>query len=219
MKKSKSCLVFTYGLYFSSAVLLVLLAIFVNKGEDVLWINGHHSTFLDSFFVVITDLGAGLLFIPLLLILLFVRFKYAVLTVSVWITHGIICSVLKRGLFGYLKRPKEIIDNDLLHFVPDVNVHSHFSFPSGHTATIFCLAFLLSLLIKRKWASMVFILIALVVAYSRVYLLQHFLMDVAAGSVIGIVATYFLWHYFETAKLPEWMNNYLKINLTLKLAE
>jgi membrane-associated phospholipid phosphatase len=219
MKKSKSCLVFTYGLYFSSAVLLVLLAIFVNKGEDVLWINGHHSTFLDSFFVVITDLGAGLLFIPLLLILLFVRFKYAALTVSVWITHGIICSVLKRGLFGYLKRPKEIIDNDLLHFVPDVNVHSHFSFPSGHTATIFCLAFLLSLLIKRKWASMVFILIALVVAYSRVYLLQHFLMDVAAGSVIGIVATYFLWHYFETAKLPEWMNNYLKINLTLKLAE
>ncbi|MFM9837794.1 MAG: phosphatase PAP2 family protein [Cyclobacteriaceae bacterium] len=219
MKKSKSCLVFTFGLYFSSAILLVLLAIFISKGEEVLWINGHHSTFLDSFFVVITDLGAGLLFIPLLIILLFVRFKYAVLTVSVWITHGIICSVLKRGIFGYLKRPKEIIDNDLLHFVPDVNVHSHFSFPSGHTATIFCLAFLLSLLIKRKWASMVFILIALVVAYSRVYLLQHFLMDVAAGSVIGIVATYFLWHYFETAKLPEWMNNYLKINLTLKLAE
>jgi membrane-associated phospholipid phosphatase len=140
-------------------VLLVLASIFVAKGDDVLWINGHHSYFLDNFFVTITGLGAGLLFIPLVIALLFVRFKYAVLTVLVWVGHGVICSVMKRGLFGYLKRPKELIDNSLLYFVPDVDVHSHFSFPSGHTATIFCLAFLLSLLIRKKLVSVGLILI------------------------------------------------------------
>jgi hypothetical protein len=44
-------------------------------------------------------------------------------------------------------------------------------------------------------------------------------MDVAAGAVIGVMATYFLWRYFEVAKLPTWMNNRLELNLKLKLTE
>ncbi len=219
MIKSKSCQLFTYALYFVMAALLVTMSIVVAKGDDVIWINGHHSDFLDNFFVTITGLGAGLLFIPLVIILLFVRFKYAILTLFVWVGHGILCSVMKRGLFGYLKRPKELIDNDLLYFVPNVDVHSYFSFPSGHTATIFCLAFLLSLLIKRRLVSAGLLLIALLVAYSRVYLLQHFLMDVAAGAVIGVMATYLFWIYFEKAKLPTWMNHRVEINLRLRLTE
>ncbi|MFN7792581.1 MAG: phosphatase PAP2 family protein, partial [Cyclobacteriaceae bacterium] len=60
---------------------------------------------------------------------------------------------------------------------------------------------------------------ALVVGYSRVYLLQHFLVDVAAGASIGVVTTYLLWRYFETAKFPSWMNNRLETNLRPRLAE
>jgi membrane-associated phospholipid phosphatase len=40
-----------------------------------------------------------------------------------------------------------------------------------------------------------FFLIAVVVAYSRVYLSQHFMMDITAGSVTGVVFTFaaFVW--------------------------
>ncbi len=169
--------------------------------------------------VMITTLGEGLLFLPLLVAMLFVRFRYAILTVTVWIGHGVLCAILKRGLFGILKRPKELIDNSLLHFVPGVEVHSHFSFPSGHTATIFCFAFLLSLFVRNTLATIGLLLVALVVGYSRVYLLQHFLVDVAAGAFIGVVTTYLLWNYFETSKFPSWMNNRLEINFRIRLAE
>jgi membrane-associated phospholipid phosphatase len=215
----QSCSKFTCWMFFALSILLIALALFIPKQQGVLWINGHHFLWLDQFMVLTTTLGAGLLFLPLLAIMLFVRFRYAILTATVWIGHGILCAVLKRGLFGHLKRPKELIDNSLLHFVPGVEVHSHFSFPSGHTATIFCFAFLLSLFVKNTAATVGLLLVALIVGYSRIYLLQHFLVDVAAGAVIGVVITYLLWRYFETSKFPSWMNNRLEVNLRLRLAE
>jgi membrane-associated phospholipid phosphatase len=215
----QSCSNFTCRLFLVFAFLLITIALSIPKQEGVLWINQHHFTWLDQLMVLITTLGAGLLFLPLLVAMLFVRFRYAILTLTVWVGHGILCAVLKRGLFGHLKRPKELIDNSLLHFVPGVEVHSHFSFPSGHTATIFCFAFLLSLFVKNTMATIGLLLIALAVGYSRVYLLQHFLVDVAAGAVIGVVTTYLLWRYFETSQFPSWMNNRLEVNLRLRLAE
>lgn len=215
----QSCSNFTCRLFLVFAFLLITIALSIPKQEGVLWINQHHFTWLDQLMVLITTLGAGLLFLPLLVAMLFVRFRYAILTLTVWVGHGILCAVLKRGLFGHLKRPKELIDNSLLHFVPGVEVHSHFSFPSGHTATIFCFAFLLSLFVRNTVATIGLLLIALIVGYSRVYLLQHFLVDVAAGAVIGVVTTYLLWRYFENSQFPSWMNNRLDINLRLRLAE
>jgi membrane-associated phospholipid phosphatase len=209
----QSCSKFTCRLFFVLAVLLIIIALVVPKQQGVLWINQHHFTWLDQLMVLVTTLGAGLLFVPLLVVMLFVRFRYAILTASVLVGHGFLCAVLKHGLFGHLKRPKELIDNSLLHFVPGVEVHSHFSFPSGHTATIFCFAFLLSLFVRNTMATIGLLLIALAVGYSRVYLLQHFLVDVAAGAVIGVVTTYLLWRYFETSQFPSWMNNRLEINL------
>ena len=208
---------FTYAAYSVVAVLLVASSLLIAKGQDVLWINRFHTPFLDRFMVVTTQLGAGFLFLPLLVVLLFVRFRYAVLTALVWIGHGVVCAILKRGVFGPVKRPVALLDNNVLYFVPDVDVHSFFSFPSGHTATMFCFAFLLSLLIKNRWATIALLLVALLVGYSRIYLLQHFLMDVAGGAVIGVSVTYFLWRYFETAKLPTWMNRFIQINRDLSL--
>jgi membrane-associated phospholipid phosphatase len=208
---------FTYSAYLVAAVLLVVCSILIAKGEDVLWINHNHTPFLDRFMVFVTQLGAGFLFLPLLIVLLFVRFRYAVLTALVWIGHGVACAILKRVVFGPVKRPAALLDNSLLYFVPDVDVHSFFSFPSGHTATMFCFAFLLSLLIKKRWATVGFLLIALAVGYSRIYLLQHFLVDVAWGAMIGVLFTYFVWRYFETAKLPTWMDRFIKINRDLSL--
>ncbi|NOS94382.1 MAG: phosphatase PAP2 family protein [Cyclobacteriaceae bacterium] len=214
MKTRVSEVGFAPLLYISICILLCILSVFIPKGEEVLFINGNNSSFLDQFFATITHLGAGHLLILILIVSLFVRFQVSLLTIAVWISHGLVCSVFKRVLFRHLDRPKQLIDNQLLHFIPNVDVHAHFSFPSGHTATIFCICFLLSLWIKNRIVTVLLLLVALVVGYSRIYLLQHFLMDVAAGATIGVVCTYLFWLYFQKARLPLWASYYLKIDLS-----
>ena len=198
---------FTFG-----ALFLVIASFVIRKGEDVYFVNGNHSAKLDVFMVFVTKLGSGFLFVPLLICMLFVRFKYAVLTIIVWIGHGLICVLLKRGPFSDLQRPRALLDNDLLHFVPNIDVHTFHSFPSGHTATMFCFALLLSLFSRNRIVSVGLFVLAVLVGYSRIYLLQHFLMDVAAGAIIGVVFTFLAWRYFETAELPVWMSKYLRLN-------
>lgn len=208
----KTCTKFICSIYALLTFLLVAAACVVPKGADVYFVNGNHSRFLDGLMTFITNLGTGLLFVPLLVTMLFWRLKYAVLTFVVWVGHGLVCVILKRGPFSYLQRPRALLDNDLLYFVPNVDVHSFHSFPSGHTATIFCLAFLVSLLLRNNAVAIVLWCLAVAVGYSRIYLLQQFLMDVAAGATVGIAVTYFAWCYFEYARLPVWMNQYLKLN-------
>ena len=60
---------------------------------------------------------------------------------------------------------------------------SNASFPSSHAANLFALAVVLG----RRWrrAAPVFVLVALAVAVSRVYLNRHWLSDVVVGAAIG----------------------------------
>ncbi|MBI3219666.1 MAG: phosphatase PAP2 family protein [Bacteroidetes bacterium] len=219
MKRHPSDISFASWIYFSCCLFLCILSLVIPKGEDVLFINGNHSELLDRFFSIITHLGAGHLLILILIVSLFIRFQFSLLTVAAWISHGVVCSIFKRVFFRHLDRPKQLIDNQLLHFIPNVDVHAHFSFPSGHTATIFCICFLLSLGIKNRIATVLLMLVALAVGYSRIYLLQHFLMDVAAGATIGVVCTYGFWFYFQQTRLPVWTTYYLKIDLSQSVGD
>jgi undecaprenyl-diphosphatase len=67
--------------------------------------------------------------------------------------------------------------------------HSH-SFPSGHTATAFAGATLLSAFVPR--AAPAFYLLAAAIAYSRLYVGVHFPLDVVGGVVIGLVTALLL---------------------------
>lgn len=197
-----------------SLLLLILLAsIIIPKGSDVLLINGNHSDVTDRFFTIVTHAGDGKIFVPLIILLLFVRFSYTLAALSAWAGHGLICSVMKRYVFADALRPAGILDRDLLHFVPGVDVHVNYSFPSGHTATAFCLAILISLVLRKKMALFVTIAFALLVAYSRVYLLQHFLIDVVCGAFIGTLVAFVTWYLFETYGKAEWLGRRLEIHV------
>jgi membrane-associated phospholipid phosphatase len=59
------------------------------------------------------------------------------------------------------------------------------SFPSAHSATAFVLAGLLSQIFQN--ASPLLYMLAVLVAFSRIYLQTHYLSDVTFGSLIGII--------------------------------
>jgi len=65
---------------------------------------------------------------------------------------------------------------------------SNASFPSGHAASAFALAVVFS----RRWkrAGVVFWLLAILVAFSRLYLDRHYLSDVVVAVLVGISCAY-----------------------------
>lgn len=67
--------------------------------------------------------------------------------------------------------------------------HSH-SFPSGHTATAFAGATVLSSLEPR--AAPAFYVLAAAIAYSRLYVGVHFPLDVVGGLAIGLATALLL---------------------------
>lgn len=84
-------------------------------------------------------------------------------------------------------RPILPLDYDPMVFVP-FELHYYFqSFPSGHTATVFCW---LAILHKQnpRWA-MIWAPVAILVGISRVAVQNHFLSDVIFGAYVGYFAT------------------------------
>ncbi len=203
-----------YFLFVSTSLFLILIiaSLLIPKGNDVLLINNNFSPFQDWFFTLITFLGDGLIFLPVIIILLFVRFQYALTFAAVGIANGIVISFLKRVVFTDLKRPIAFLDNSLLHFVEGVSVHSFHSFPSGHTATAFAMAATFALCFKNKsWAAVLFC-IAMLVGYSRIYLLQHYLVDVTAGSIIGTACTVLVMR-IGVLKTPSWTQQRIQMRI------
>jgi len=75
-----------------------------------------------------------------------------------------------------------------LSVVPLIKPPTDFSFPSGHTLSSFAAAG--ALLFCNKKAGIPAMVLASLIAFSRLYLLVHYPTDVLAGIIIGIILGY-----------------------------
>jgi len=55
----------------------------------------------------------------------------------------------------------------------------------------------LAILSKNNTLKLLLFIVALLVGYSRVYLSQHFFIDITAGSVFGTLTILIFWFWFE----------------------
>jgi membrane-associated phospholipid phosphatase len=86
-------------------------------------------------------------------------------------------------------RPKLYFEaGTYLNFIDGVTLSGSSSFPSGHTATAFAIATVLVLMTKNKNGQMLILMAATLVGYSRIYLAQHFLLDVIVGALLGSIS-------------------------------
>ena len=152
------------------------------------WIAAHlHNAFGDAVMPLITLLGdAGIFWIAVAVVLLFFpKTRKIGLGMGAALLMGLlICNVTLKPLVARI-RP---YDYELLHFGNEIRLlveaQHDFSFPSGHTIASFEAATVI-LLHNKKWGIGAMVL-AVLIAFSRLYLYVHYPTDVLASVVLGI---------------------------------
>ena len=181
---------FTDAVLFS-IVLALIVAVFLliyGKENSFLVINKFNSPRFDYVFEYWTYLGDGMIWIPLFVYVFLFRRDYFVAVLTGLIICTFLTQFLKKVVFPNDFRPIVILANKV-RVIPGYYINRLNSFPSGHTSTAFTLALLLAFIAKKNFWIYFFPFVAFFVGYSRVYLAQHFVTDVFAGMMTGIVSS------------------------------
>lgn len=184
------------------------------KVEGHVILNGFHGEIGDALFPVLTKFGEAALVVTLVIITPFISWRTFITFACAYLIGGIIVLLGKYLIFNDVVRPKTIMEGIAnFHFVEGVKLRSLHSFPSGHTQTGFTVFFFTALLLKNASLKRVCWVFAILIGFSRVYISQHFLEDIIAGSLIAVVCTsasYLFWQ----GKKNKWLDKSL---LTKKL--
>lgn len=162
----------------------------ISKGRDdfFLLLNGINHPVLDPIMMGFTHLGDGLGAISIIFIIfLFINRRWGTIIGLTSLANAVITQSLKRFVFNDIRRPGGHFDIDLLHQVEWVTIHQSYSFPSGHTSAAFCLYFCVAAMrAKNIYWQIGMGLLACIIAYSRIYVSNHFPTDVLAGGIMGL---------------------------------
>lgn len=157
------------------------------KSQSHLIINTYHSNFGDFFLKHLTHLGDGIIFPILIIAALFIKFKWSLYFLTSALLTLLAMYLTKQVLFVDMPRPSLFFENSYnLYLVEGVKIHRHHGLPSGHSTTAFAVFSLLILIGKNNYLKFTFAILAIIAGFSRVYLSQHFLIDVLAGAILGI---------------------------------
>ncbi|GAB2694601.1 hypothetical protein GCM10027037_17650 [Mucilaginibacter koreensis] len=167
----------------------IVVKLTYTRPEIYFAINARHSNWEDFIFPYVTELGTGWMLVPIAIYFLLTSYRKLLLFATGFALSGIIVQIAKRIV--HAPRPKAYFAGQLakIYFVKGQVILTNNSFPSGHTVTAFAAATVLSYLTVSKRWGFIFLLFAMAVGYSRMYLSQHFLEDVMAGSMIGVMST------------------------------
>lgn len=163
--------------------ILMLASLLAGKTALFLLLNGDGGIIIDQFFSAITNFGDGAIWISWFVYFIFFGKKRLLPALTASLVFSTIFSQVPKKIFDEPRPLKAIVDQLTVHYVKGVEVHSYNSFPSGHTATAFAFALLCTLLFPKKIVIWVAFLMAVLVGYSRIYLGQHFPLDVGGGMV------------------------------------
>lgn len=198
-----------YGIAYLVLLMYVFgLLLAYPKVELHLWLNSWHTGFLDTFFKYYSTLAEGLLYVLALLPIFWKKKEMTIFFAISELAGGAIVQILK-FLFD-AQRPASVFENYqnvVLPLVEGVELHHSSSFPSGHSSTFFvfftCCAIILAYHYVQRAQThnlrtrilfhatlLLMLFLAALGGYSRIYLSQHFMVDVCVGSIIGFVTPF-----------------------------
>ncbi|PPK80229.1 undecaprenyl-diphosphatase [Lacrimispora xylanisolvens] len=152
-----------------------------------------HNPWLDQVMVRITSLGDhGFIWI-LIGVVLFCIPKTRKMGIGVLLSLGVGLLFGNMILKNLVERPRPCwIDTSIPLLIQNPR---DFSFPSGHTLASFEGA--ISIWLYNKKLGVPFLILALLIAFSRMYLFVHFPTDVLGGAVLGICIALLIHHLIE----------------------
>ncbi len=185
-------------------VLGAALVLLQDKLALHLRINKMGNVVLDWMASILTHIGDGLFLLAVSLVFLFIRLKTALILFLSFVVSAGVVQLLKHTLFSHMKRPYYYLQNEpSFRLFDDFTYFTENSFPSGHATTSFVLFTVLAFHYqKNHLLQIIFALVAVLIAFTRVYLSQHFMQDIIAGSVIGVLISQFIWTYIDP-RLPK----------------
>lgn len=144
-----------------------------------------HTPLLDKILAFITSLGnAGIIWIVLAVVLLILpkTRKAGIIVAAALLADLILCNLILKNLVARV-RPYDV--NTAIAIL--IKKPLDFSFPSGHTAASFA-AMTALFLAKMKKAWIAALILAVLIAFSRLYFYVHYPTDVLGGIVVGILS-------------------------------
>ena len=184
------------------ALVLGIVLFLMPKAELHLALCQPHTRFLDALVPVFTNLVDWLPYVTVVL-LLFYRAGWATFLASNLLLSTLIVQPIKHIV--HAPRPltwfAENMPDVTLPLVEGVRMNQWLSFPSGHTTTFFVLLFSISIILcaenikGKNLLSLLCFLLATFGAYTRIYLSQHFALDVLAGIMIASFTTILLYYF------------------------
>ncbi len=167
------------------------------------WFETLHNPITNPIFYVITTLGnAGWFWIALAVLMLTVlpkKYKKVGLTMAIALILSLIfCNGIMKHLWA---RPRAfwvagqnfVVGNEFENLYGIFNSIHDYSFPSGHSSASFAAA--VSIFMWRKKEGSAALVLAALIAFSRLYFTVHYPTDVLVGTITGAlygVAAYFI---------------------------
>lgn len=157
--------------------------------QITLLINGvlPHNYFFDIFFSFFSLQGSSIIIWALIIFIITLLEekhdkKFILYFFISFLTTALLVNVLLKNIF---QRPRPL--PNIKYEVVNKTCPKDYSFPSGHAATAFASAAVLSHFDKkRRWF---YYLVAFLISLSRIYLGCHYLLDVVGGAVFGEIVT------------------------------
>ncbi len=180
--------------------------ILYDKTESLIWINQHHHPILDQLLYHLTRLPEVSLIVFVAVLAFFHERKTSLSVALGLLVCGISIYLFKQVLFSDFERPSVWIKAHQIkmHLLQSIDLHSNGSFPSGHTLGAFAALGMSGFMSKNAWIQILFFILACGIAYSRVYVCQHYLRDVYVGALYGYGVCLLLFVIFNRLSSSYW---------------
>lgn len=151
------------------------------------WLQTIRTPFFDKIIPIISSLGnAGIIWILLMIVLFIIpkTRKAGVVMLLALIIDFILCNCLLKNLFA---RTRPFNVNTSITLL--IKKPGEYSFPSGHTAASFAAVSALFFSKEKKlWIPA--LVLASLIAFTRLYLYVHYPTDILGGMAVGILSGY-----------------------------
>jgi len=153
---------------------------------------------LNELFSLITNFGSEVAFMVVAIIVFWSIDKkcgYYILTV------GFIGTLINQFCKIYFQIPRPWVKDPNFTIVESARADATgFSFPSGHTQNLFATYGASALYFKKKWYSIIAVVIIVLTAFSRMYLGVHTPYDVSFSILVGLFLMFALYPIFDKSK-------------------